>query len=210
MQWRWPLIQTELREDQDILMGKENQRERVRKRLKEALLLCGNFEMRELKEEKWLGDYLGENLKDCVLLATRKREAKIRRVSYEEEWREKKSSWQGRCGESTRKISFAINSEIKADKEINDREVHMMMVNIVDVVDMIVSIHRTFLLRAQRPAETLSSSETKKVKIPWCIWQNTYLYNSSVLRWGIPGVCMLSALGFYAPSICALQAGPIF
>ena len=61
-------------------MGKENQRERVRKRLKEALLLCGNFEMRELKEEKWLGDYLGENLKDCVPLATRKREAKIRRV----------------------------------------------------------------------------------------------------------------------------------
>ena len=66
-------------------MGKENQRERVRKRLKEALLLCGNFEMRELKEEKWLGDYLGENLKDCVPLATRKREAKIRSVSYEEE-----------------------------------------------------------------------------------------------------------------------------
>ena len=52
--------------------------------MKEASLLCGNFEMRELKKEKWPGDYLGENLKDCVLLATRKREAKIRRVSYEE------------------------------------------------------------------------------------------------------------------------------
>ena len=41
-----------------------------------------------------------------------------------------------------------------ADKEINDHEVHMMMVNIVDVVDMIVSIHRTFLLRAQASGNT--------------------------------------------------------
>ena len=81
------LIQTEPGEDLDIYPdGKGNAaRKRVRKRLKEELLLCGNFEMRELKEEKWLGDYLGENLKDCVPLATRKREAKIRRVSYEEE-----------------------------------------------------------------------------------------------------------------------------
>ena len=52
--------------------------------MKEAPLLCGNFEMRELKEEKWLGDYIEENLKYCVPLATRKREAKIRRVRYEE------------------------------------------------------------------------------------------------------------------------------
>ena len=41
-----------------------------------------------------------------------------------------------------------------ADKEINDHEVHMMMVNIVDVVDMIVSIHRTFLLSAQASGNT--------------------------------------------------------
>ena len=45
--------------------------------------MCGNFEMKELKEEKWLGDYLGENLKDCIRLTIRKREAKIRRASFE-------------------------------------------------------------------------------------------------------------------------------
>ena len=59
-----------------ILMGTEEQRERVRKRLKEEPLMCGNFQMKELKEEKWLGDYLGENLKDCDRLTIKKREAK--------------------------------------------------------------------------------------------------------------------------------------
>ena len=79
------LMQTELSKNKSgyILMGTEEQRERVRKRLKEEPLMCGNFQMKELKEGKWLGDYLGENLKDCVRLTIKKREAKIRRASFE-------------------------------------------------------------------------------------------------------------------------------
>ena len=79
------LMQTELNKNKSgyILMGTEEQREGVRKRLKEDPLMCGNFEMKELKEEKWLGDYLGESLKDCVRLTIKKREAKIRRASFE-------------------------------------------------------------------------------------------------------------------------------
>ena len=79
------LMQTELNKTKSgyVLMGTEEQREGVRKRLKEDPLMCGNFEMKELKEEKWLGDYLGESLKDCVRLTIKKREAKIRRASFE-------------------------------------------------------------------------------------------------------------------------------
>ena len=79
------LMQTELNKDKSgyILTGTEEQREGVRKRLKEDPLMCGNFEMKELKEEKWLGDYLGESLNDCVRLTIKKREAKIRRASFE-------------------------------------------------------------------------------------------------------------------------------
>ena len=79
------LMQTELNKNKSgyVLMGTEEQREGVRKRLKEDPLMCGNFEMKELKEEKWLGDYLGESLKDCVRLTIKKREAKIRRASFE-------------------------------------------------------------------------------------------------------------------------------
>ena len=36
--------------------------------------------MEELKEEKWLGDYLTEDLKRSVMLTIRKREAKTRRA----------------------------------------------------------------------------------------------------------------------------------
>ena len=79
------LMQTELNKTKSgyVLMGTEEQREGVRKRLKEDPLMCGNFEMKELKEEKWLDDYLGESLKDCVRMTIKKREAKIRRASFE-------------------------------------------------------------------------------------------------------------------------------
>ena len=47
------LMQTELNKHKSgyILMGSEEQRENVRKRLKEEPLMCSNFEMKELKEE---------------------------------------------------------------------------------------------------------------------------------------------------------------
>ena len=79
------LMQTELNKNKSgyILMGTEEQCKGERKRLKEEPLMCGNFQMKELKEEKWLGDYLGESLKDCVRLTIKKREAKIRRASFE-------------------------------------------------------------------------------------------------------------------------------
>ena len=39
--------------------------------------------MKELKEEKWLGDYLAEGLKESITLTIKKREAKIRRAGFE-------------------------------------------------------------------------------------------------------------------------------
>ena len=44
---------------------------------------CGDFEMKELKEEKWLGDYFGGGLKESARMTIKKREGKIRRASYE-------------------------------------------------------------------------------------------------------------------------------
>ena len=35
----------------------------TRQRIKKELIMCNGFEMTELKEEKWLGDYLARNSK---------------------------------------------------------------------------------------------------------------------------------------------------
>ena len=45
--------------------------------------MCGDFEMKELKEEKWLVDYLAEGLKESIKLTIKKWEAKIRRAGFE-------------------------------------------------------------------------------------------------------------------------------
>ena len=78
-------MQTELNRTKSgyILMGSKEQIEEARKRMEEEPMMCGDFQMKELKEEKWLGDYLTDSLKGSVMMTIKKREAKIRRASYE-------------------------------------------------------------------------------------------------------------------------------
>ena len=59
------------------------EREMTRGIVKESPVMCGDFEMKELKEEKWLGDYLAEGLKESIKLTIKKREAKIRRAGFQ-------------------------------------------------------------------------------------------------------------------------------
>ena len=79
------MMQTELNKTKSgyILMGTKEQKEKVRERTKEEPVRCGDFEMKELKEEKWLGDYFAGGLKESVRMTIKKREAKIRRASFE-------------------------------------------------------------------------------------------------------------------------------
>ena len=79
------MMQTELNRTKSgyILMGSKEQIEEARKRMEEEPMMCGDFQMKELKEEKWLGDYLTDSLKGSVVMTIKKREAKIRRASYE-------------------------------------------------------------------------------------------------------------------------------
>ena len=79
------MMQTELNRKKSgyILMGPKEQIELTRKRLKDRPIMCGEFVMNELTEEKWLGDYLTESLKGSVMLTIKKRESKIRRACFE-------------------------------------------------------------------------------------------------------------------------------
>ena len=79
------LMQTKLNQTKSgfILVGTPKQREMTRGIVKESPMMCGDFEMKELKEEKWLGDYLAEGLKESIKLTIKKREAKIRRAGFE-------------------------------------------------------------------------------------------------------------------------------
>ena len=54
------MMQTELNRKKSgyILMGPKEQIELTRKRLKDRPIMCGEFVMNELTEEKWLRDYL--------------------------------------------------------------------------------------------------------------------------------------------------------
>ena len=79
------MMQTELNTTKSgyILMGPKSQIELARKRMEEQPVICGEFVMKELKEEKWLGDYLAEDLKRSVMLTIKKRAAKTRRAAFE-------------------------------------------------------------------------------------------------------------------------------
>ena len=79
------MMQTELNKTKSgyILMGTEEQLAKARQRMKEEPMMCNGFVMMELKEEKWLGDYFAGGLKESVRLTIKKREAKIRRASFE-------------------------------------------------------------------------------------------------------------------------------
>ena len=79
------MIQTKLNKSKSgyILMGPEAQVNGARQRIKRDPIMCNGFQMMELKEEKWLGDYLAEGLRESVRLTITKREAKVRRASFE-------------------------------------------------------------------------------------------------------------------------------
>ena len=79
------LMQTELSETKSgfILMGPEPQVAEARRRIKEKPVMCGGFEMKEMKVQKWLGEYLSEGLRESVRVTIRKREAKTRRAIFE-------------------------------------------------------------------------------------------------------------------------------
>ena len=79
------LMQTTLNKDKSgyILVGSKSQVEEAREKVRDSPVICGDFEMKELKEEKWLGDYLACGLKESVMITIQKRESKTRRASYE-------------------------------------------------------------------------------------------------------------------------------
>ena len=65
-----------------ILIGSKQLVEEARKRIQDTQMVCGDFEMKELKEEKWLGDYLACGLKESVTVTIQRRESKTRRASF--------------------------------------------------------------------------------------------------------------------------------
>ena len=79
------LMQTTLNQDKSgyILMGSKKEVEEARKRVQDSPMMCGSFKMKELKEEKWLGDYLVGGLKESFMVTIQKRESKTRRASFE-------------------------------------------------------------------------------------------------------------------------------
>ena len=79
------LMQTQLNESKSgfILMGTEEQKATARQKIKEQPVLCQGFEMKEFAQEKWLGDFLACSLKESVMVTIKKREANIRRASFE-------------------------------------------------------------------------------------------------------------------------------
>ena len=66
-----------------ILMGPRRLVEEARWRLALSPAMCGDFTMKELVEEKWLGDMLSGSLKESVIATIRSREGKVRRAAFE-------------------------------------------------------------------------------------------------------------------------------
>ena len=79
------LMQTTLNKDKSgyIFIGSKKQVDEARAKVKDSPLICSDFQMKELKEEKWLGDFLAGGLKESVIVTIQKRESKTRRASYE-------------------------------------------------------------------------------------------------------------------------------
>ena len=79
------LMQTTLNKDKSgyIFMGFKRQVEEAREKVKDSPVFCGDFTMKVLMEEKWLGDYLAGGLKESVKITVQRRESKTRRASYE-------------------------------------------------------------------------------------------------------------------------------
>ena len=45
--------------------------------------MCGEFIMKELGQEKWLGDMFASGLKESVMATIKSREGKVRRAAFE-------------------------------------------------------------------------------------------------------------------------------
>ena len=71
------MMQTTLNKDKSgyILMGPKKHVEEARSRMKDQPMVCGDFIMKELKEKKWLGDYLAGGLKESVMVTIQRRES---------------------------------------------------------------------------------------------------------------------------------------
>ena len=65
------------------MMGPRRLVEEARWRLTLSPALCGDFVMREVGQEKWLGDMFAGGLKESVMATIRSREGKVRRAAYE-------------------------------------------------------------------------------------------------------------------------------
>ena len=79
------LMQTTLNRDKSgyIFIGTKKQVDEARAKVKDSPVICGDFMMKELKEEKWLGDFLAGGLKESVIVTIQRRESKTRRACYE-------------------------------------------------------------------------------------------------------------------------------
>ena len=64
-------------------MGPEEQLEEARMRASIHPIMCGQFQMKELQKEKWLGDQFTGSLKQSVMATIKDREGKVRKASYE-------------------------------------------------------------------------------------------------------------------------------
>ena len=66
------------------MIGSKKQKEETRRQLKNEPLMCGQFEMKEEKVSKWLGQYLSSGgLADSVAETVKNRDGKIRGASLE-------------------------------------------------------------------------------------------------------------------------------
>ena len=87
--------QLELNKDKTVLvvMGRKEQKEQVAKELLLNPLKCGDFVMKEVEAEKWLGDYISSGgLGASVLATVEAREGKVKGACLEvaaivEDWR---------------------------------------------------------------------------------------------------------------------------
>ena len=66
-----------------ILMGPKDMVEEVRERAKKNPIQCGDWEVKKIEQEKWLGDWFTNGLQKSVMATIRDRAPKIRRASFE-------------------------------------------------------------------------------------------------------------------------------
>ena len=64
-------------------MGPKHKVKEVRDRVKKNPVKCGDWEVKEMEKEKWLGDWFTNGLQESVMATIRDRAPKIRRASFE-------------------------------------------------------------------------------------------------------------------------------